>query len=41
MSSSVTATNSPPFSSSEPGAIRRIIRFSLMHSVADSRSPTA
>ena len=36
MSSSVTATNNPSFSSNEPGAITRRIRFSSMHSTADS-----
>ena len=41
MSSSVIATNSPSFSSKEPGQIRRRIVFSSMHSIADSRSPTA
>src|SRR5512132_1060264 len=41
MSSSVRATNSPPFSAKEPGAIRRRIRFSAMHSAADSGSLTA
>jgi len=40
-SSSVRATNRPPFSSNEPGAMRRRMRFSWMHSVADSGSPTA
>ena len=41
MSSSVIATNSPSFSSNEPGAITRRIRFSSMHSTADSWSFTA
>ncbi len=41
MSSSSIATNSPSFSSNEPGAIARRIRFSSMHSTADSRSFTA
>ena len=41
MSSSVTPTNRPSFSSNDPGAIRRRSRFSSMHSTADSRSFTA
>src|SRR5918996_6006123 len=41
MSSSVIATNSPPFSSNVPGQIRLRIVFSSMHSIADSASPTA
>ena len=41
MSSSVTATNRPSFSSKEPGAIVRRMRFSSMHSTADSWSFTA
>jgi hypothetical protein len=41
MSSSVTATNRPSFSSNVPGQIRRRIVFSSMHSTADSRSLTA
>ena len=41
MSSSVMATNRPSFSSNEPGAIRRRIVFSSMHSTADSWSFTA
>jgi hypothetical protein len=41
MSSSVRATNSPPFSSKEPGAIRRRMRFSVMHSTAEAGSLTA
>ena len=41
MSSSVIATNSPSFSSNEPGAIRRSSVFSSMHSTADSLSFTA
>jgi hypothetical protein len=41
MSSSVRATNSPPFSSNEPGAMWRRMRFSAMHSTADSGSLTA
>ena len=41
MSSSVRATNSPPFSSNDPGAMRRRMRFSAMHSTADSGSLTA
>jgi hypothetical protein len=41
MSSSVMAANRPPFSSNEPGAMRRRMRFSWMHSTADSASATA
>src|SRR6266513_1925080 len=41
MSSSVSATNSPSFSSNDPGQIARRIAFSSMHSIADSRSFTA
>src|SRR5512132_1172163 len=41
MSSSVSATNRPSFSSNDPGQIARRIAFSSMHSIADSRSFTA
>ena len=41
MSSPSPTTNRPPFSSNEPGAMRRRMRFSWMHSTADSRSATA
>ena len=41
MSASSSATNRPSLSSKEPGAIRRRMRFSRMHSTADSASLTA
>ena len=41
MSSSAIATNRPSLHSSEPGQMRRRIRFSSMHSTADSLSFTA
>ena len=40
-SSSVIATNSPSFSSNEPGQMRRRILFSAMHSMAEARSVVA